>query len=134
MDSINMRFYTPVTTGKPILNGTGISTTPQTAGAVTGQKSFADILQQQCGRESEVSFSKHALKRVQQKNISMSESAFARLNEGIRLAGEKQLAEALIMVDNLAFVVNAKNQTVITAMKSGEQASVFTNIQGAVIV
>ena len=38
------------------------------------------------------------------------------------------------MVDKLAFVVNVRNQTVITAMKSGDKASIFTNIEGTVIV
>jgi hypothetical protein len=37
------------------------------------------------------------------------------------------------MVDNLAFIVNVKNNTVITAVKDGED-KVFTNIDGAVIM
>lgn len=133
MEQLNMRFYTPVVTGKPVLDGT-VKTPVVHTDSTTQAKSFEDILQAQCGKESEISFSKHALKRAEEKNITMSESEFARLNEGIRLAGQKQLGETLIMVDHLAFVVNAKNQTVITAMKSGEQANVFTNIEGAVIV
>ena len=42
------------------------------------------------------------------------------------------MKESLVMVDNLAFIVNVKNNTVITAVKDTEQA-VFTNIDGAII-
>ena len=38
-------------------------------------------------------------------------------------------------MDNLAFIVNVKNNTVITAMDQNETSNqVFTNIDGAVIV
>ena len=53
---------------------------------------------------------------------------------GVQLADEKNLGDTLIMVDQLAFLVNVKNQTVITAMQSGDKANVFTNIDGTVIV
>jgi hypothetical protein len=36
------------------------------------------------------------------------------------------------MVDDLAFIVNVKNKTVVTAVNDGEDR-VFTNIDGAVI-
>ena len=36
------------------------------------------------------------------------------------------------MVDNLAFIVNVKNNTVVTALGDSSD-SVFTNIDGAVI-
>ena len=38
------------------------------------------------------------------------------------------------MMDNLAFIVNIKNNTVVTALEQGEDGNVFTNIDGAVIV
>ena len=37
------------------------------------------------------------------------------------------------MLDDLAFIVNIKNNTVVTAITKGEQ-KVFSNIDGAVIV
>ena len=40
-----------------------------------------------------------------------------------------------MLVDQLAFIVNIPNQTVVTAMDQAEtQANIFTNIDGAVIV
>ena len=57
-----------------------------------------------------------------------------RLNEGARRAGEKGIKESLVLVDELAFIVNVENKTVVTAMNQGNNdENIFTNIDGAVI-
>ena len=48
-------------------------------------------------------------------------------------AEAKGIKESLVMMDNLAFIVNVKNSTVITAV-TGEEERIFSNIDGAVIV
>ena len=54
---------------------------------------------------------------------------------GAGKAGAKGIRESLVLVDQLAFIVNIPNQTVVTAMDQAEtQANIFTNIDGAVIV
>ena len=55
-----------------------------------------------------------------------------RLENGTSKAREKGIQESLVMVDNLAFIVNVKNNTVITAVNDATD-SIFTNIDGAVI-
>ena len=46
----------------------------------------------------------------------------------------KGINESLVLVDDMAFIVNIKNNTVITAMdKNSSDENVFTNIDGAVI-
>ncbi len=55
-----------------------------------------------------------------------------RLENGTTKAREKGIQESLIMVDDLAFIVNVKNNTVITAVGDSTD-SIFTNIDGAVI-
>lgn len=92
--------------------------------------SFAQILEQ---TTSEVKFSKHANERLQSRNIDLSESQKERLNQAVKTAGEKGIKESLVMLDDLAFIVNVKNNTVVTAMLGGEQ-KVFSNIDGAVVV
>jgi len=58
-----------------------------------------------------------------------------RLNKGIMQAKEKSINESLVMMDNIAFIVNIKNNTVVTAMdQSTNDSNIFTNIDGAVIV
>ena len=93
------------------------------------EPSFARILEQ---TTSEVKFSKHANERLQSRNIDLSESQKERLNQAVKTAGEKGIKESLVMLDDLAFIVNIKNNTVVTAITRGEQ-KVFSNIDGAVV-
>ena len=51
-----------------------------------------------------------------------------------RSAAEKGSRDSVVFVDNTAFVVSVKNNTVITAMdRSHLREHVFTNIDSAVI-
>jgi flagellar operon protein len=52
---------------------------------------------------------------------------------GLKKAYEKGINESLVMVDNLAFIVSIKNNTVITAVGDDDNKA-FTNIDGAVIM
>ena len=65
----------------------------------------------------------------------LSDAQIGRLNAGTQKASEKGINESLVIMDQLAFIVNVKNNTVITAMDQTETTeNVFTNIDGAVIV
>lgn len=105
-------------------------------------QSFAEILKQkqspQLGSmtlgDGQVKFSKHAALRLTDRNIELSDTQIDRLNAGTQKANEKGINESLVLVDQLAFIVNVKNNTVITAMDQTESnENVFTNIDGAVI-
>lgn len=82
---------------------------------------------------SEIKFSKHANERLASRNIDLTDDQLMRLENGARMAEEKGINESLVVVDNLAFIVNIKNNTVITAVNDNE-SKVFTNIDGAVIM
>ena len=94
--------------------------------------SFQDVLNEKV--KQEVKFSKHANQRLENRNIELSKDQLERLNQGVGQARTKQIQESLVMMDNLAFIVNVKNNTVVTAMEQGESGQVVTNIDGAVIV
>lgn len=98
--------------------------------------SFEEIWKQKTGEvSSEIRFSKHASNRLADRNLTLSENQLSRLSEGLRRAGEKGIKESLVMVDQLAFIVNVPNNTVITAMDQAQaKENIFTNIDGAVIV
>ena len=100
-------------------------------------QSFADIFRQKQSIDHLVSplrFSKHASVRLDDRNIELSNEQLDRLNEGAQKANAKGINESLVLVDELAFIVNIKNNTVITAMDQNEaKENVFTNIDGAVI-
>ena len=81
---------------------------------------------------SELKFSKHASMRMQSRQIDLTANQWERLEGGVEKAGEKGIRESLVMVDNLAFIVNVSNNTVITAVGEGED-KIFTNIDGAII-
>ena len=93
--------------------------------------SFHDILAK---TSEDVKFSKHANQRLESRNITLSDTQIDRLNQGVSQARGKSINESLVMMDNLAFIVNIKNNTVVTALEQGEDGNVFTNIDGAVIV
>lgn len=95
---------------------------------------FHEILKdKQATIATELKFSKHANERLASRNIDLSDDQYRRLEEGAKMAYEKGIKESLVMVDNLAFIVNVKNSTVITAVNEGEER-IFTNIDGAVII
>ena len=100
-------------------------------------QTFADIFRQKQSIDNIVSpvrFSKHASVRLGDRNIELSGEQIQRLNEGAQKANAKGINESLVLVDELAFIVNIKNNTVITAMDQSEaKENVFTNIDGAVI-
>ena len=111
----------------------------KTTGTSQTQKngqSFAEILNQKQALEaSPLKFSKHATARLSERNISLTGSQLDRLNAGTQAASEKGINESLVLMDQLAFIVNVKNQTVVTAMDQKDTTqNVFTNIDGAVIV
>lgn len=98
--------------------------------------SFRQILEQKSANNTEnLRFSKHALGRLNDRRIELSQGQLERLNDGARKAEQKGIRDSLVIVDQLAFIVNVPNNTVVTAMDSTETTeNVFTNINGAVIV
>lgn len=100
-----------------------------------GSTPFREILQhtQAVSEAGELKFSKHANERLASRNIDLTDEQLERLENGAKKASEKGINESLVMVDDLAFIVNVKNNTVITAVKDGDDR-VFTNIDGAVIM
>ena len=106
-----------------------ITKTQKNAGS---EVSFEDVLRQ---KQKPLKFSKHATQRLSQRNINLSDEQNVRLTNGVTEAEKKGVNESLVLVDNLAFIVNVPNKTVVTAMDQEEtNANVFTNIDGAVIM
>ena len=99
----------------------------------SGGFSFEEILQKQ--QTGEIKFSKHAANRLNDRNIELTSEQLERLSDGTRKAGEKGIRESLVLVDELAFIVNTGSNTVITAMDQAEtKENIFKNFDGAVII
>ena len=134
MDDIRFRHFSPIVTGTP---GAGQGLYPPSTSTQTNEPSvsFADVLKNTIEKNSEVNFSNHAIKRAVDHNMDITDDELNRLNEGVRLASEKNLDDTLILVGEKAFVVSVKNNIVITTVNNNSiQGNVFTNINGAVIV
>lgn len=100
----------------------------------TNVQSFQSILEKQKLTDNdELKFTKHANDRLAERNIDLSDSQLERLEQGARKASEKGINESLVMVDDVSFIVNVRNNTVITAVDNGGD-KIFTNIDGAVII
>ena len=101
-----------------------------------GSASFQDILAEKTGRSDVgLKFSKHAAGRLADRNIRLTDEQMERLSDGTQKAGAKGIRESLVIVDQLAFIVNIPNQTVVTAMDQTEaDTNIYTNIDGAVIM
>ena len=101
--------------------------------------SFEEILQRQqiqgTSAKEAVKFSKHAANRLNDRKIELTDEQLERLNDGTKKAGQKGIRDSLVLVDQLAFIVNTKSNTVITAMDQTEaDENIYTNIDGAVII
>lgn len=132
MNSINKNFTSIEQAANQYLNQ---SNTASSNVNVNQGKSFQELLEQQRNVQSngKLKFSKHASERLTSRNIDLTSSQISRLESGAKMASEKGIKESLVMVDDMAFIVNVKNNTVVTAVND-EEARVFTNIDGAVII
>jgi flagellar operon protein len=100
------------------------------AAAQLSGSSFAELL-----RNQEVHLSHHAEERLQQRGIRLNNDQLAKISAAIDDAASKGAKDSLLLMNDLAFIVNVKNKTVVTAMdKHSFQNNVFTKIDSAVII
>lgn len=96
---------------------------------------FQQVLTSKVEQAGQLKFTKHASERLGRRDITISDEQMQRLEDGARRAGEKGIKESLVLVDSLAFIVNTRQNTVITAMNQAETSeNIYTNIDGAVII
>lgn len=107
------------------------SSTKSTGGPSTN---FEDLLQAQLGRPPAVRLSAHAQRRLQTRNIAFGSEEAIRLEQAVEKAANKGSRESLILMDDLALVVNIKNRVVVTAVDAeSRKENVFTNIDSVVL-
>ena len=117
-----------------VTTGTGVS--PSEAVQKPNEVSFAEALQQKIEEKQGVEFSKHAMQRISERNIDITENGtLDRLNKGVEIAADKGSQDALILVGDNAFVVSVRNNKVITTIAQEElKGNIFTNIDSTVII
>lgn len=106
-------------------NGTGGS-----ASSTGSEVSFESLLQRNM-----LKFSNHAAKRLEQRGIELGTQQLDQINNAVDKAAAKGSKESLILMKDMALIVNVPNRTVVTAMDgSSMKDNVFTQIDSAVII
>ena len=110
------------------------------ASAVPGKApsgEFGQLLQERLDLETtqDVTFSKHARTRAEERGIEITQSLIDQLKGGMIRAQAKGATNVIAMDAEKAFIINVPNAKVITAITQDEMGeSVFTNIDGAVFL
>ena len=114
----------------PISNSSSVSSSRSST--QHSAASFANALET---AEKKVSFSQHALQRMESRNLDFSEQDLARLDDTVEKMAQKGARESLIYMKDVALVVSVTNKTVITAMDGASaKENIFTNIDSAAIL
>jgi len=96
----------------------------------SGVDSFDSIFREELEK---VKFSSHAAKRLEARNIQLSDAELTKLQNAVEKAEQKGARDSLVMMDKTAFIVNIPNKTVVTAMQVDEGGdNIFTNIDSVV--
>jgi flagellar operon protein len=98
--------------------------------------SFRDLLNKRLqGDRKEISFSKHADLRAKERNIAIEGADLDKLSDACDRAAVKGVRDALIVMNDSAFIVNAGSKVVVTVVDKNEMKdNIFTNIEGAVFL
>lgn len=92
---------------------------------------FKDILAEYDG----LKISKHAKQRLEERNIKINSDQWEVISEKMNEAKQKGVTDSVVILNNAALLVSAKNHTVVTAMDRNEaSAKVFTNINGTILI
>lgn len=100
--------------------------------AIPSKGMFEDILRKELDG---LKFSRHAQVRLESRNIKLSDQQLSLLQDAVARAEQKGSKDSLVVMNNVAFIVNVRNKTVVTAI-DGENMSdnIFTNIDSAVLI
>jgi len=101
---------------------------------VSGQKASTDSFDIIFQKElSKLKFSGHAMKRLEARNIQLSETELNKIQTAVSKAEAKGAKDSVVLMDDKAFIVNVPNKTVVTAMNINEEnENIFTNIDSVV--
>jgi flagellar operon protein len=117
----------------PLSTGNVQTNNVRTGNTGTAGVGFENFLQQAIDKSNGVKFSKHAEMRMQARNIDLTQVQKEKINNAVSKAQQKGVKDSLVILDDMAFVVNVNSKTVITAVNNNElKENIFTNIDGAI--
>ncbi|HWO97859.1 MAG TPA: TIGR02530 family flagellar biosynthesis protein [Bacillus sp. (in: firmicutes)] len=90
---------------------------------------------QEAVQKQELKISKHAQKRMDERDIQIDSSKWQQLEQKVTEAKKKGVHDSLVLMKDVALIVSAKNNTIVTAMNRDEaQSQIFTNINGTILM
>ncbi len=96
--------------------------------------SFDHFLQQAANRPVGVQFSGHAQRRLKMRGIQLGPADVQRIEQAVDKAEAKGSRDSLVLMDDLALIVDIKNRTVVTAVDgNNRKEGIFTNIDSVVL-
>ena len=112
-----------------------VQSTVKQASSPKTKQSFIDHLKQATIEVEQLKISKHASERLNDRNISISDTEWQQINEKVFEAKNKGVKQPLVLLEQAALIVSAKNATVITALDRVEaRQQLFTNIDGTIVL
>lgn len=101
----------------------------------TSKNTFQELLQKASNTTEALKISKHARERLAERSIAISEMEWTNIRDKVDEAKSKGVKESLVLMEQAALIISAKNSTVITAMDREEaKAQIFTNIDGTIVL
>ncbi|MFC6331163.1 TIGR02530 family flagellar biosynthesis protein [Paenibacillus septentrionalis] len=98
--------------------------------SAAGKNSFSDALDREL-----LKFSHHAEVRMAQRGITLPQESIHQISEAVDSAAQKGAKDSLIVLGDIAMIVNVPTRTVVTALDGGQmQSNVFTKIDSAIIL
>lgn len=98
----------------------------------TSQSAFHSIFQEQL---SGITISKHAKQRIEHREIEIDGTTMNRLNDAMDKLSKKGSKDSLILLNQVAYIVNPQQKVIITCMdKESMQENIFSGIDSAIIL
>ena len=122
-----------INNGLPKVNGVQGGTQSAHKLSVNQTGNFKELLGQRISEDNSVKFSKHAEQRMELRHIKITGEGRKKLGAAVERAAGKGVKDSLVVMDDMAFLINIKSKTVVTVMSNSElKDNIFTNIDGAV--
>jgi flagellar operon protein len=84
---------------------------------------------------TDINFSKHASKRLEERNLKMDGDEYLKLQGAFDKLRTKGGKDSLVVTDKAAYILDIKNNKVVTAMDKGSMGeNVFTKIDSTLFI
>ena len=85
--------------------------------------------------ESKLEISKHAVKRLEERDLKMDSNEFVKLQDAVKKLRQKGGRDSLVITDKAAYIVDVNNNRVVTAIDKSDMAeNVFTKIDSTLVI